>query len=84
MCWVCFIFFAQLELVSTWGGSGEFPQKNKIDIIYIHFLAGFQHMIFFDGFLILVKESGLLTNLGKWIRGFWMPQDPRSCPFNPI
>jgi hypothetical protein len=27
-------------------------------------------MVFVDGFLILVKELGLLTNLGQWIRGF--------------
>jgi hypothetical protein len=27
-------------------------------------------MVFIDGFLILVKELGLLTNLGQWIRGF--------------
>jgi hypothetical protein len=26
-------------------------------------------MVFVDGFLILVKELGLLTNLGQWIRG---------------
>jgi hypothetical protein len=33
------------------------------------FLADFQHMVFVDGFLIPVKELGLLTNLGQWIRG---------------
>jgi predicted nucleic-acid-binding Zn-ribbon protein len=27
-------------------------------------------MVFTDGFQILVKELGLLTNLSKWIRGF--------------
>jgi hypothetical protein len=26
-------------------------------------------MVFVDGFLILVKELWLLTNLGQWIRG---------------
>jgi hypothetical protein len=26
-------------------------------------------MDFVDGFLILIKELGLLTNLGKWMRG---------------
>jgi hypothetical protein len=29
----------------------------------------FWHMVFADGFLILVKELGLLTNPGQWIRG---------------
>jgi hypothetical protein len=33
------------------------------------YLAVFRHMVFADGFLILVKELGLLTNLGQWIRG---------------
>jgi hypothetical protein len=27
-------------------------------------------MVFVDGFLIPVKELGLLTNPGQWIRGF--------------
>jgi hypothetical protein len=35
---------------------------------YIHFWQFFQHMVFTDGFLILVKELGLLTNLSQWIR----------------
>jgi hypothetical protein len=30
----------------------------------------FWHMVFVDGFLILVKELGLLTNPGQWISGF--------------
>ena len=28
----------------------------------------FQHMVFFDGFLFSVKELGLLTNPGHWVR----------------
>jgi hypothetical protein len=32
------------------------------------FLAVFQHMVFTDGFLIVVKELGLFTNPGYWIR----------------
>jgi hypothetical protein len=32
------------------------------------FWAIFQHMVFIDGFLFPVKELGLLTNLGYWIR----------------
>jgi hypothetical protein len=34
------------------------------------FLVGFQQMVFVDGFPILVKELGLFTDLGQWIRGF--------------
>jgi hypothetical protein len=33
------------------------------------FLALFRHLIFVDGFLIPVKELGLLTNPVQWIRG---------------
>jgi hypothetical protein len=29
----------------------------------------FWNMVFADGFLILVKELGLLTNMVQWIRG---------------
>jgi hypothetical protein len=32
-------------------------------------------LLVFNGFLILVKELGLLTNLGQWIRGLDV-QDP--------
>jgi hypothetical protein len=32
------------------------------------FLGGFSAHVFADGFLFLVKELGLLTNPGYWIR----------------
>jgi hypothetical protein len=28
----------------------------------------FEHMVFSDGFLFMVKELGLLTNPGHWVR----------------
>jgi hypothetical protein len=31
-------------------------------------LGGFSHMVFSDGFLFPVKELGLLTNPGHWVR----------------
>jgi hypothetical protein len=31
-------------------------------------LGVFLHMVFVDGFLFLVKELGLLTNPGHWVR----------------
>ena len=34
----------------------------------IHCWVVFQHMVFADGFIFLVKELGLLTNLGHWVR----------------
>jgi hypothetical protein len=34
----------------------------------VHCWAGFSHMVFVDGFLFLVKELGLLTNPGHWVR----------------
>jgi hypothetical protein len=39
-------------------------------IFCVHFLAFFQHMVFTNDFLIPIKELGLLTNSGQWIRGF--------------
>jgi hypothetical protein len=33
-----------------------------------HFWAIFWHMVFVDGFLFLIKELGLLTNPGHWVR----------------
>jgi hypothetical protein len=34
----------------------------------VHCWVVFRHMVFSDGFLFLVKELGLLTNLGHWVR----------------
>jgi hypothetical protein len=34
----------------------------------VHCWAFFKHMVFVDGFLFMVKELGLLTNLGHWVR----------------
>jgi hypothetical protein len=48
------------------------PMHMLMQIIY-HipnmFLEVFRLTIFIDGFLIPVKELGLLTNVGQWIRG---------------
>jgi hypothetical protein len=33
-----------------------------------HFSSIFWHMVFVDGFLFTVKELGLLTNPGHWVR----------------
>jgi hypothetical protein len=56
------------------GGFGGFrgrepPKKKKLWHFFAFFLCFFWHMVFVDGFLIPVKELGLLTNLGQWIRG---------------
>jgi hypothetical protein len=37
-----------------------------------HCWAVFQHMVFVDGFLFPVKELGLLTNPGHWVRVFYV------------
>jgi hypothetical protein len=34
----------------------------------VHFWAVFRHMVFANGFLFLIKELGLLTNMGYCIR----------------
>jgi hypothetical protein len=48
--------------VGVWGR--EPPRKKNWFVFGIFF-----NMVFADGFLILVKELGLLTNSGQWIRG---------------
>jgi hypothetical protein len=35
---------------------------------HVHFWEFFRHMVFSDGFLFPVKELGLLTNPGHWVR----------------
>jgi hypothetical protein len=35
---------------------------------HVHCWVVFWHMVFADGFLFLVKELGLLTNPGHWVR----------------
>jgi hypothetical protein len=35
---------------------------------HVHCWVVFQHMVFDDGFLFPVKELGLLTNPGHWVR----------------
>jgi hypothetical protein len=35
---------------------------------HVHCWAVFRHMVFADGFLFSVKELGLLTNPGHWVR----------------
>jgi hypothetical protein len=50
-------------------GAGTSP-PNFFFLQFLHsFLAVFRHMVFTDGFLISVKELGLLTNTGQWIKG---------------
>jgi hypothetical protein len=34
----------------------------------VHCWTVFRHMVFVDGFLFPVKELGLLTNIGHWVR----------------
>jgi hypothetical protein len=77
-CWVCVIFFAKLDpsvCTLIWEGGLPPSEGGGPPPIFWHFFASiflvvFRHMVFVDGFLILVKELGLLTNLGQWIRGF--------------
>jgi hypothetical protein len=37
-------------------------------VFCVRFWVDFWHMVFADGFLFPVKELGLLTNTGYWIR----------------
>jgi hypothetical protein len=54
-----------------------FPQEtcHIFDLVFrvasifrVHCWAVFRHMVFVDGFLFPVKELGLLTNPGHWVR----------------
>jgi hypothetical protein len=36
--------------------------------IFMSIVGVFRHMVFVDGFLFPVKELGLLTNPGHWVR----------------
>jgi hypothetical protein len=69
MCYI--LCFAWLELgghrgvrAPYMGVGGNAPWA----VFCIHFWAVFRHMVFADGFLFPVKELGLLTNPGYWIR----------------
>jgi hypothetical protein len=58
-CWVCVIFFSQVTF---------FPRFSCCLDFHVHCWEVFQHMVFANGFLFLVKELGLLTNLDHWVR----------------
>jgi hypothetical protein len=73
-CWVCVIFFAWLAIVSPF-----LPQDMCrlsclvlcVASICVSIVGRFFGTLFFvDGFIILVKELGLLTNPGHWVRVF--------------
>ena len=54
------------------GGSWAMPPRNFFASKNVsHILGGFSgHGFFADGFLFPVKELGLLTNPGHWVRVF--------------
>jgi hypothetical protein len=49
-------------------GSEAMPPQKKLAIFCVRFWAIFRHMDFADDFLFPVKELGLLTKPGYWIR----------------
>ena len=51
-------------------GAGSRAHPQKIGGFLCFFLAVFWNMVFSHGFLIVVKELGLLNNTGQWIRFF--------------
>jgi hypothetical protein len=50
------------------GGRGNTLEFCFLAAFCIHVWGVFRHMVFADGFLFTVKELGLLTNPGYWIR----------------
>jgi hypothetical protein len=68
-CWVCVIFFARVVVFTLHRGfRGSSPENCFSSRNMLHFLGGFRHMVFFRWFSISVKELGLLTNPGHWVR----------------
>jgi hypothetical protein len=66
-CWVCVIFFVRVVV------SALYRVQRSREIVFAsgnvsHFWVVFWHMVFVDGFLFPVKELGLLTNPGHWVR----------------
>jgi hypothetical protein len=45
-----------------------FPRFSCLLDFHVHCWAVFRHIVFVDGFLFPVKELGLLTNPGHWVR----------------
>jgi hypothetical protein len=45
-----------------------FPRFSCCLNFRVHCWVVFQHIFFYDGFLYSVKELGLLTNPGHWVR----------------
>jgi hypothetical protein len=37
-------------------------------LVVVHYWVVFRHMVFSNGFLFPVKELGLFTNPGQWVR----------------
>jgi hypothetical protein len=80
---VCYIVCTNRSSVfvasTAWGGGTNpslphgFRGKTKnqffLGVFCFRFLAIFRDMVFTNGFLISVKELGLLTNPGEWTRG---------------
>jgi hypothetical protein len=71
MCYILCVRrgFPEGRIPLVWGFGGNAPEF-VFSIFYVCFSMVFQHMVFVDGFLILVKELGFLTNSIQWIRGF--------------
>jgi hypothetical protein len=69
MCYILCMIRPSVFIASGTRGLGGSTPKFVFDIFH-PFLVVFRHMVFYDGFLILVKKLGLLNNLGQWIMGF--------------
>jgi hypothetical protein len=74
MCYIICTSSSVYVALGVWGGfeggAGAVPPRKKICLgKHVTYLGGFSaHGLFFDGFLFPVKELGLLTNLGHWVR----------------
>jgi hypothetical protein len=53
----------------VWGWKISRKKMVHFLLFFVFVLVVFWHMIFSDGFIISIKELGLFTNMGQWIRG---------------
>jgi hypothetical protein len=65
MCYILCMTSSSVCYVAS-GAQGGLRKKNCLRK-RVAFLI-FRHMVFADGFLFPVKELGLLTNPGHWVR----------------
>jgi hypothetical protein len=68
MCYI--LCMTKPSVCVAWGAQGGRAPPKNFGSFLRPFLVVFWHMVFTNGFLIIVKKLGLLTNPYQWIRSF--------------